>query len=97
MDPTDILTASIVNAQEELDIVDPYLCVECGEPFTCLDDVIFHILADHRYIMCKLNNGKLISYPEFIEKLSGKIVESIIIDAQAEEYHGNDCECTKEE
>jgi hypothetical protein len=85
MNPKDLIKDVANEAQEELDEVAPFVCIQCGDTFACLDDTIYHILTSHDFIMCKLATGKLITYPEFLKILSGRMMSSVINDMENSE------------
>ncbi len=77
MDPSDIVVASISLAEEGL-AENPFLCVQCGRrDFACLDDVVFHILMEHDYIMVATSDNAYITYEEFMSRIAKAMSETI--------------------
>jgi hypothetical protein len=85
MNPKDLIKDVANGLLEDLDEVAPFMCIQCGASFACLDDIIYHILTSHDFIMCKLATGKLITYPEFLKILSGRMVSSVMNDMENSE------------
>lgn len=75
-EPRELINSAANDMVPELDEL-PFLCVTCGGRFDNLEDAIFHILTEHEPIMCMMSDKRLISYNEFLELLSKKMIETV--------------------
>ena len=77
-DPKEVLSKATESALSELDSNTPFLCVECGVQGDCIEDIVFHLLTEHNYVMCQKKDGKLIDYREFLEMVSSQMVKDLM-------------------
>ena len=84
MEPNEILHEAALDAQLELTET-PFLCIQCGQKFDCIDDVEFHVLMEHNFIMCQTKSGKLISYGDLLGYVAVNMTDGIVQEALNDE------------